>query len=213
MRIFVYVDAFNFYHGLTKNTPYRWCDLSKLCSVLLPNDPINVIKVFTAYSKSFPCNPNAPQRQRIYLRALKTIPNLEIYTSKFSSATRYFPCADNLPATNMVAVRFSKEKGSDVKLASQLLLDGFRDRYDMAVVFTNDSDMVMPIQIVRYELRKRIGICLTTRPPDPSRPGSKDLMKAANFSKLITAEMLAASQFLDRFVDANGKLIEKPEGW
>lgn len=213
MRIYAYVDGFNFYYGLTKNTSYRWCNLAKLTQLLLPNNTVTMIKVFAAHSKSFPSNPKAPQRQKIYFRALETLPNLEIYSSKFSPADRYFPLSDSPGETKMVKVRFSKEKGSDVKLASQLLLDGFKDVYDMAVIFTNDSDLAMPFQIVRYELKKRIGLFLTTRPPDPSRPGSTELMKYANFTKLVTAEMLAASQFPDRFTDANGKRIEKPDGW
>jgi uncharacterized LabA/DUF88 family protein len=214
MSIYVYVDAFNFYYGLTKGTPYRWCNLGKLAQLLLPNDSVDVIKVFAAYSKNFPNNPAASQRQKTYLRALSTIPNLEMYTSKFSPAERYFPLSDGLPnKTEMVKVRFSKEKGSDVKLASQLLIDGFEDAYDMAVIFTNDSDLTMPIQIARYRLGKRIGVILTTRPPDSSRPGSKELMKYANFTKLVTDEMLAASQFPDRFTDAKGSRIEKPDTW
>ncbi len=214
MRIYAYVDAFNFYYGLTKDTPYRWCNLAKLCEILLPDDPVDAIKVFAAYSKSFPNNPGAHLRQKTYLRALQTIPNLELYMSKFSPADRYFPLSDKLPGeTEMVRVRFTKEKGSDVKLASQLLLDGFRDAYGMAVIFTNDSDLAMPVRLARYELGKRIGVFLTTRPPDPSRPGGIELMKYSNFHTLVTADMLAASQFPDRFRDAKGKLIARPSGW
>jgi len=214
MRIYAYVDAFNFYYGLTKDTPYRWCNLAKLCQILLPDDPVDVIKVFAAYSKSFPTNPGAHLRQKSYLRALQSVQNIELYMSKFSPADRYFPLSDKLPGeTEKVMVRFTKEKGSDVKLASQLLLDGFQDAYDMAILFTNDSDLAMPIRLARYELGKRIGVFLTSRPPDPSRPGSQDLMKYANFHKLVTADMLATSQFPDSFTGENGKLIARPPGW
>lgn len=33
-----------------------------------------------------------------------------------------------------------EEKGSDVNLATELLVDGFKRRFDMAAVVTNDAD-------------------------------------------------------------------------
>ncbi len=35
-----------------------------------------------------------------------------------------------------------EEKGSDVNIASYLLLDGFRNDYEVAVIISNDSDLV-----------------------------------------------------------------------
>ena len=40
MRTIVYIDAFNFYFGAVKGTPYKWLDFGKLCSLLLPNNQI-----------------------------------------------------------------------------------------------------------------------------------------------------------------------------
>ena len=41
----------------------------------------------------------------------------------------------------------TEEKGSDVNLASHLLLDGFQQTRDTVVVFSNDSDLRVPIRI------------------------------------------------------------------
>ena len=41
----------------------------------------------------------------------------------------------------------TEEKGSDVNLATHLLYDGFRNDYDIAVVISNDSDLLEPIKI------------------------------------------------------------------
>ena len=38
----------------------------------------------------------------------------------------------------------TEEKGSDVNLASHLLVDGSGARYDLAVVISNDSDLKEP---------------------------------------------------------------------
>lgn len=213
MRVYAYIDAFNFYYGLTRQTPYRWCNLARLCEQVLPDEHFETIKLFTAYSKGFPGNQQAPQRQKTYFRALATLDNVEMITSKFSPSEKFFPLADKLPQIQKVKVCFSKEKGSDVKLASHLLLDGFKDKYDLALVFTNDSDLVLPVQFARYELRKTVGVVLTNRLRDPDRPGCIQLMEAANFYRLVSDEMLAASQFPDVFIDRKGKLIRKPSGW
>mgnify|MGYP001953444353 CR=1 FL=1 len=43
------------------------------------------IKYFTANVKSLPNNPHAPQRQQVYIRALRTLPTLEIIYGHFLS--------------------------------------------------------------------------------------------------------------------------------
>ena len=56
-----------------------------------------------------------------------------------------------------VEILDTEEKGSDVNLASYLLLDGFEDAYEMAVVVSNDSDLQLPIKMVRTTLEKTGG--------------------------------------------------------
>lgn len=51
-----------------------------------------------------------------------------------------------------------EEKGSDVNLASLLLADGFRGKYEAAVVLSNDSDLMLPIHIVTRELGLPVGL-------------------------------------------------------
>ncbi|HDH03569.1 MAG TPA: NYN domain-containing protein [Actinobacteria bacterium] len=50
-----------------------------------------------------------------------------------------------------VEVLKTEEKGSDVNLATYLLLDAFKKRCDTAVVMTNDSDLAEPVRIARTE--------------------------------------------------------------
>lgn len=81
-RAIVYVDGFNLYYGALKGTPYRWLDLATLCSRLV-TDQIVGIKYFTARVTPRPGNPQTAQHQQVYLRALKTIPNLSIHEGHF----------------------------------------------------------------------------------------------------------------------------------
>ena len=79
-----------------------------------------------------PGNPNQPRRQPIYLRALATLRGFGAYYGTFRC-----PLAEPLQGRPAhVLVRDSEEKGSDVNLATRLLVDGFN--YERAVVVLND---------------------------------------------------------------------------
>lgn len=53
---------------------------------------------------------------------------------------------------------FCVYKGSDTNLALHLLSDRYKNVYDVAVIISNDSDLPLPIQFIRKELGKRIGL-------------------------------------------------------
>ncbi|HEY5856786.1 MAG TPA: hypothetical protein VIW24_22765 [Aldersonia sp.] len=56
---------------------------------------------------------------------------------------------DDPSALFMVSTARREEKGSDVNVASHLLLDILEKRVDAAVVISNDSDLKFPIQTAR----------------------------------------------------------------
>ena len=52
-----------------------------------------------------------------------------------------------------------EEKGSDVNLASHLLVDGFTGKYEVAVVVSNDADLLEPHpRLVRAVLGLPVGV-------------------------------------------------------
>ena len=83
MKTYLYVDGFNLYYGAVKDTPHKWLDIARLSQALLPKNQILKIKYFTALVSARPDDPGKPTRQQIYLRALRTIPNLEIIYGHF----------------------------------------------------------------------------------------------------------------------------------
>jgi uncharacterized LabA/DUF88 family protein len=82
----------------------------------------------------------------------------------------------------------TEEKGSDVNLATHLLHDAHRGPFDVAVVISNDSDLLEPIRIVRRELGKRVGIL------NPHPKPSRALLPHIDFIKPIRAGALRAAQ-------------------
>lgn len=85
MRTIVYIDTFNLYYGACMAPGRRWLNPVALAQRLLPNDEIIEIAYFTANIKRDPEDPGAQDRQRLYHRALRTIPNLEIFLGRYIS--------------------------------------------------------------------------------------------------------------------------------
>ena len=204
----VYIDGFNFYYGCIRGTPYHWLDLEAFSRRLLPNETINRIRYFTA-RVSGRVDPDAPKRQAVFLRALGTLPLVSIHYGHFLTNRVWMPLADPpINGPKKVRVLKTEEKGSDVNLASQLLLDGFRADYDTAVIVSNDSDLVEPVKIARYELGLRVGILN----PHPAHKRSRELSAEAHFFKQIRPSALAASLFPSTLVDSRGQFT-KPTSW
>jgi len=207
LKAYVYVDGLNLYYGALKGTPFKWLNLSELCRLLLPKDEILQIKYYTAIVDARLDDPNAPTRQQFYLRALGTIPNLSIHFGHFLTQKRWLRVVSpGKTAPNKVLVFKTEEKGSDVNLATHLVRDGFRREYEVAVLITNDSDLLEPIRIVRHELGLPVGIL------NPHPKPSEALLPHLSFLKQIRRGALARCQFPAVLTDKHGR-FSKPAGW
>jgi hypothetical protein len=204
VRVNVYIDGFNLYYGAVKGTPHKWLNLAEMCRLLLPRDQILQIKYFTALVNPRPSDPDQRSRQETFLRALKTIPNLSIIYGFFLTHEITMPLAP--PARGFQRVIKTEEKGSDVNLATHLLMDGFDDAYELAVVVSNDSDLLEPIKVVTQRLGKPVGIL------NPHRVPSVALLPHAMFVKQIRQGVLARSQFPGVMGDSRGT-FSKPSTW
>jgi hypothetical protein len=91
--------------------------------LLLPNDTIHQIKYFTALVNPRPQNPDQRLRQETYLRALQTLPNLSVIYGFFLTHEIMMPLADE-PGKYAKVIK-TEEIGSDVNLATHLLMDAF----------------------------------------------------------------------------------------
>jgi len=203
----VYVDAFNLYFGAVRGTPFRWLDLAKLCTILLPKHQVQCIKYFTARLRARPSDLDQPRRQEQYLRALRTIPGLEIHFGHFLSHVVRMPLANPPPGQPRYAdVVKTKEKGSDVNLATHLVLDAHRDAFECAVVLSGDSDLLLPVVSVIGEFGKPVGVI------NPQRHPCRVLQKHATFYKHIRKSALRRSQFPKTMTDARGSFT-KPASW
>jgi uncharacterized LabA/DUF88 family protein len=182
MNTMLYIDGFNLYYSALKDTPLRWLDPVALAARAFPRNHIIGAKFFTARVRPLPHNTGQPLRQQFYWRALRTLPGLQIIEGDFRTRIVRAPVVS--PPPNTIEVYKTDEKGSDVNLASHLLLDGFRNTYACAIVVSGDSDLVTPIRMVRDELKKPVGVLNPQRLSGPNcRPPRKSagLQHAASF--------------------------------
>lgn len=207
MRTYVYVDGFNLYYRTLKGTAFKWLNLAALFDRMLPNNDIRAIKYFTARVSARADDPGVVTRQQAYLRALGTLPTVHVIYGKFMVTYPRVPLKTPLPSgQRTVEIIKTEEKGSDVNLATHLLIDGFTDQYDVAVVVSNDTDLVEPIGYVRSGLKKRVGVLC------PNGRAAGPLREAATFWRPIWEKHLRQTQFPPEIRDAHG-LIHKPPEW
>lgn len=92
-----YVDALNLYYGALKNTRYKWLNLVRFVNLTIAEigSEIENLKYFTA-SVSGAVNEQAPRRQKIYLNALETLPEVSVIYGNFKTNALWRPLM-NLP--------------------------------------------------------------------------------------------------------------------
>ena len=100
----------------------------------------------------------------------------------------------------------TEEKGSDVSLATHMVHDAHRGACDVAVVVSNDSDLLEPIRILKKDLGKTVGVL------NPHKKPARQLLELADFFKPIRSGVLGACQFPITLKDTNGKFT-KPASW
>lgn len=211
----VYVDGFNLYYAV-RNSPHKWLDLAALGDRVLPANNIVLVRYFTALVKPI-SDPQQPQRQQAYLRALAATPRVRPHFGQFNVHTVVLPLSENTnrelhyqdkgaSAGSKTPVRKYEEKGSDVNLATYLLIDAYSGSYQEFAVISNDTDLVEPIRHVS----KTMGIPVTLVGA-VARPAKRLVSAGDGFSPISEADF-AACQLGDPTYDSRGA-IHKPPKW
>ena len=140
---------------------------------------------------------------------METLEGFDAYYGAFRSGIKRRPLAEPVPGLpTHVLVRDSEEKGSDVNLATRLLVDGFNGEYEQAVVVSNDADFAGAMRYVRDVL----GLRVTLVNPDPKNSSPRELADAATYVKRLWKSHLRRSLLPDTLRDETGT-IRRPDGW
>lgn len=200
-RVITYIDGFNLYFGLRSRgwKRFYWLDLKALSQNILQRDQILVkTKYFTSRVKD---NPSKQRRQAIFIDALETLEDFEIYYGKYQqNKVECYRCHHIYSDQN--------EKMTDVNIATELLCDAFNDRFDTAILFSGDSDLIPPISAVhKYFPEKRVVLAF---PPERFNSSMKEVARG---SFMIGRKKLQDSVFPDSVITKNGFVLNKPKEW
>lgn len=198
-----YIDGFNLYYRLLRRTSYKWLNLSSLFNAILTDYKLLHIHYFTADLHSGHPNRDRPIRQGLYLRAIKTLPNLTI-TKGYYLRTKVW--AQPVVGTDMVQVWKSEEKGSDVNIGTQMLVDAHLAKSHVQVIVSNDTDLVAPIKAAQEIFGLKV--LLVSPVSNPSRK----LVDAASEVIVLHGKDLSAHLFPEELTDAKGS-FRKPSFW
>ena len=208
-KTIIYIDGFNLYYRL-KDTPYKWLNLKKLSEFYLHPKQNNIIEIkyFTALVKRNSNNNTNIIKQNIYLRAIRTIPNLNIIFGQFKKRHMtglkcHYKNGRYIEGSQLVTISKWEEKESDVNIATYIVADA--SQYDCAVLVSNDTDLKTPLKYVKENLKKSIGII------SPRREIHKELLDASNFQKRISNEALKQCQFPEKMKDDKGSFFCPPK--
>ena len=160
-----YVDGFNLLLSASKKVSLSFDGSTSLLSkqVLRSDNFVQRVNFYTA-TVSSKIDREAPAKQRIYLNALETLPEVAIFRGNFLVKDKWVKVKAPNTAPEFVKASISEEKGSDVNLASHLIRDSLTNAFDVAAVITNDTDFVEPIRIVNEEVGLQSVFCRLPRP-------------------------------------------------
>lgn len=148
-KTIVYVDGFNLYYGVLKNTPYKWLNIDLMVKNLLTQNEIIGIKYFTAPVTG----KNRLKNQKNYIETLKTtIPYFECIQGHFK--VKQVEMRNLNPPPENVRGTVSEEKGTDVNIAVEIVKDSCLRDFDCVVLVSNDSDLERALIIAKENGKK-----------------------------------------------------------
>lgn len=132
-KVAVYIDGSNLYHSLRQQIGHTNLDFGRLAAKLVASR--RLVRVY--YYNAPLDQAREPQRykeQQRFFQALRHVDYLEVRLGR-------------LVYRGSPAVAF--EKGVDIKLATDMLIHGSRDNYDVALLVSGDTDFADALQAVK----------------------------------------------------------------
>lgn len=202
----IYIDGFNLYYGALRGTPYKWLDLQKYFTLLRQGDDIQKIWYFTALTDG-----NKGRRQQTYLKALRTTPLVGVQHGRYKKKTLrcYVPYCRY---TGSKEYQAPEEKGTDVKIALQMLDDAYQQSCDRMIVVSGDEDLLPAVQLIKTRF-PHIKVTVYIPARDPTRAAATRLRGASDKHSTLPSGLLVKAQFDTVLYSKTGEAVHKPNGW
>lgn len=200
-RVIAYIDGFNLYFGM-RDAGFdhcRWLNITNLVLSLLQSEQeLVAVKYFTSRVSN---SPDKQKRQSTYIDALESV-GVKVFYGNYQDGTQECNRCGNVWRT-------AKEKMTDVNIATAIIVDAFKDEYDMAMLISGDSDLTPPIREVHdlFKNKKRVFIAF------PPKRHNNSMAIVARGSMIIGRKKLVDSQFDDEIISRTGFKLKIPTEW
>ncbi len=221
MKTSVYIDGFNLYYGCFKRGRLgnsrcqpedKWLNYRLLANHLVgPGNTVHQVHYFTAHMHRSKRDPDQNLRQATYFRALRTIEGLFMHFGSHIPVERKGMIIDPDAAAlgvwpdQLVTIGTFEEKGLDVNLATRLLDDSYEGTIERAIIVSNDTDLIAPIESARRRIR------VSVISPQPTV--AKHLKRAAETATLLDTTLFASCRLPVPVIDHSGREIYPPLSW
>ena len=199
-RVVAYIDGFNLYFGM-REAGYdncRWLNIKKLVeSLLKSHQELLSIKYFTSRVSN---SPDKQKRQSTFIDALESTGIKIIYGKYQDGSTECKRCGNIWPT--------SKEKMTDVNIATAIIIDAYKNEFDMAMLISGDSDLTPPIKEVHNLFKdKRVFIAF------PPKRHNSSMALVAKGSEIIGRKKLVDARFEEEVISKTGYKLKIPPEW
>ena len=206
-KVIVYVDGFNFYYGLkaiaTKDSKWKkfyWLDVVSFFEKML-NDNQELVEI--NYFSARPHDISASKRQDLFFSANKLNTKFRLTLGKYLKKDIRCNNCKNI-------IHTYEEKETDVRIATQIINDVYKQRCDVSIIVSADSDMLPSIELIR-EINPvhKIFVYFPPLRHSVSLSNSCDgKRKLLDFKARFNQSMLPEQVTL-----LNGTVISRPNNW
>ena len=203
-KVYAYFDGSNFYHSSKRAYDIINVQFHHLTNKIIDLDKEKLVKIkYFNSPTNQEDNPTLYSNQQKFFEKLKATPFLDLYLGRLvkrplgrinvdcPKCGRQKVESFNCPTCrNNTSTHYSfkmVEKGVDIKIGISLLLDAIEDKYDVALLFSGDSDFCPAIKHIIKELGKEIIFCHF---PDQI---TEELLQCCSNDRIITLEMMKES--------------------
>jgi len=137
-RVIIFIDGSNFYYALKRSFFKTNIDFEKFCNFLCSDNALITIKYYNSPLNRID-DPEEYKKQQKFFNYLLKVPLMDVYFGRLEKRP------DGKKA----------EKGVDVKLAVDLVVNAYKDNYDIAILVSNDADFIPAINEV-LALNKKV---------------------------------------------------------
>ena len=206
-KVIVYVDGFNFYYGLkaisTRDKRWKkfyWLDVVAFFEKML-NDKQELIEV--NYFSARPHDISASKRQDLFFSANKLNTKFRLVLGKYLKKDILCNYCKNV-------LHSYEEKETDVRIATQIINDAYKNRCDITIIVSADSDIIPSVELIR-EINPAHKIFVYFPPLRHSVSLSSSCdggRKLSDFKARFNQSMLP-----DNVTLLNGTIISRPNNW